>query len=401
MNCARDQLLATSLPSPPPSTPPILLTRHNDDFEDDNHSTLSEDENDFAELPAHRIQLKSSVNDNKINIPPKSFYSSITQSLDDQETRTGQQLSLISNRPTRDFIKTQTRPTVFPLRLARSTHILSCSKAHNDKNECTTPSLVSIHAEHAEPTFIRAGTNSEQYQGDYNSQTFLTVHNTTPTIKHYKSESDLGRLKGMFPSTATSTQELRRSNSRLSLWNPLRTIRRNQSSVSLKKAVNDDIFRQAGLSGSSWKKTGGGEGSMLHIAEDGYDVLVMEMLSGKLHIIAGTAEKLFIKLADETTQDFDYIDTYLMNYSWFTTPAELLEDLMARFHLEALPGETDYFKKWQRCIQLKWIKLRFQDFKDNNILLTRLEAFLNGDVKRAGFSAEASKIKEALNQQTC
>ncbi|KAG0182682.1 hypothetical protein DFQ29_002812 [Apophysomyces sp. BC1021] len=186
-----------------------------------------------------------------------------------------------------------------------------------------------------------------------------------------------------------------------SLWNPLRTIRRNQSSVSLKKAVNDDIFRQAGLSGSSWKKTGGGEGSMLHIAEDGYDVLVMEMLSGKLHIIAGTAEKLFIKLADETTQDFDYIDTYLMNYSWFTTPAELLEDLMARFHLEALPGETDYFKKWQRCIQLKWIKLRFQDFKDNNILLTRLEAFLNGDVKRAGFSAEASKIKEALNQQTC
>ena len=49
----------------------------------------------------------------------------------------------------------------------------------------------------------------------------------------------------------------------------------------------------------------------------------------------------------------DYVDTYIMNHTAFTASTELLENLVARFHLEALPGEADYFKKWQRCIQVK------------------------------------------------
>lgn len=47
----------------------------------------------------------------------------------------------------------------------------------------------------------------------------------------------------------------------------------------------------------------------------------------------------------------------------------------------------------------RWIKLQFQDFKQNPILITRLEAFLNGDVNRAGFTIEADMIKEALDRQ--
>jgi hypothetical protein len=47
----------------------------------------------------------------------------------------------------------------------------------------------------------------------------------------------------------------------------------------------------------------------------------------------------------------------------------------------------------------RWIKLQFQDFKKNPILITRLEAFLNGDVNRAGFTIEADMIKEALDRQ--
>jgi DhnA family fructose-bisphosphate aldolase class Ia len=48
---------------------------------------------------------------------------------------------------------------------------------------------------------------------------------------------------------------------------------------------------------------------------------------------------------------------------------------------------------------LRWIKLQFQDFKQNPILVTRLQAFLNGDVNRAGFAIEADMIKEALDKQ--
>lgn len=47
----------------------------------------------------------------------------------------------------------------------------------------------------------------------------------------------------------------------------------------------------------------------------------------------------------------------------------------------------------------RWIKLQFQDFKMNPVLLTRLEAFLNGDINRAGFTIEADMIKEALERQ--
>lgn len=80
-------------------------------------------------------------------------------------------------------------------------------------------------------------------------------------------------------------------------------------------------------------------------------MLIMEMVSGKLQVVAGTAERLFVKLADETAQglqhlmrhiamqqltnalfqDMDYVDTYLLCHSYFCTAAELLENLMARY----------------------------------------------------------------------
>jgi hypothetical protein len=50
------------------------------------------------------------------------------------------------------------------------------------------------------------------------------------------------------------------------------------------------------------RKSASGEGNVLHVLEDGNEVLIMEMISGKLQVVAGTAERLFIKLADETAQ---------------------------------------------------------------------------------------------------
>jgi hypothetical protein len=44
------------------------------------------------------------------------------------------------------------------------------------------------------------------------------------------------------------------------------------------------------------------KGNLLHLSEDGNDVLIMEMLSGRLHIVAGTLEKLLFRLADESIQ---------------------------------------------------------------------------------------------------
>lgn len=91
-------------------------------------------------------------------------------------------------------------------------------------------------------------------------------------------------------------------------WNLLRAMRRNQSSANLKKEADGrDMLRKAGLESSivtreSDEESLHGDTRILHVSENGCDVMVMEMVSGRLHVVAGTTEKLFLKLADETTQ---------------------------------------------------------------------------------------------------
>ncbi|KAI7889925.1 ras guanine nucleotide exchange factor domain-containing protein [Mucor mucedo] len=227
----------------------------------------------------------------------------------------------------------------------------------------------SIQREFAEPVFVK-------------EQPFY--------LKHNRSENDLRVLTSILK--PWGPKELKRCPSQLSLVNKLYNMNTNEDE-------DDKILRKV--------KEKGKEGSILHVSENGEDVLVMEMVqSNKLQVLAGTLERLFMKLADESSQDLDYVDTYILSHLFFTDSIELLENLMARFHLEALPGEANYFKKWQRCIQVKvlnvisrWIKLQFEDFTSNPVLITRLEAFLNGDVDRAGFTVEADMIKESLDRQ--
>ncbi|KAG1106595.1 hypothetical protein G6F42_016691 [Rhizopus arrhizus] len=252
-----------------------------------------------------------------------------------------------------------------------------CFTTSSNSTSNITHTTTSIQKEYAEPVFIK------QRQ-----------------MKQNRSESDL--LQILKPSTSSSSTQWFNSKKKQLLKKSsfLDKEKEKEKIYNIPTCDEDDeILRHA--------KEKGKEGSILHISEDGQDVLIMEMVSNKLQVLAGTLERLFMKLADETCQDLDYVDTYILSHLFFTDSFELLENLMARFHLEALPGEASYFKKWQRCIQVKvlnvisrWIKLQFQDFQQNPILITRLEAFLNGDVNRAGFTIEADMIKEALDRQS-
>ena len=179
--------------------------------------------------------------------------------------------------------------------------------------------LTSIQREFAEPVFIKE-----------------------KMLKHNRSESDLRLISNLLKPWAPDKQVKRRP-SQLSLVGKLYNISEAQKP---NEEDDDEIFKSA--------KAKGKAGSILHVSENGNDVLVMEMVqSNKLQVMAGTLERLFLKLADETCQDLDYVDTYILSHLFFTESLELLENLMARFHLEASPGETYYFKKWQRCIQVK------------------------------------------------
>ncbi|GAN06951.1 rap guanine nucleotide exchange factor 4 isoform X1 [Mucor ambiguus] len=148
--------------------------------------------------------------------------------------------------------------------------------------------------------------------------------------------------------------------------------------------------------------------NLLKVTENGQVVLLYEMVHGKLQVIAGTTERLFEKLADETAQDMEYVDTFLMNYASFTTSIHLLNQLISRFHLGPLPGEYEYFKKWQHSIQSKvltvidrWVTLQYQDFKYDLDLQKKLNLFLfnNDTVLLQQFRQQVEKIQYNLKIQ--
>ncbi|KAI9302572.1 ras guanine nucleotide exchange factor domain-containing protein [Cunninghamella echinulata] len=150
------------------------------------------------------------------------------------------------------------------------------------------------------------------------------------------------------------------------------------------------------------------DGSFIYnvYGQNGKRIMLLEIIHGKSQIVAATKEQLFLKLADESPQDFDFVDTFLSNHPSFTTSQELLYSLIDRFHLEPAPGHEYYFQQWQKRIQVKvlnvltrWIKLQFRDFLGDISLHNRLESFCDLDMIKAGFVTEATMIKDAMYNQ--
>ncbi|KAG0066113.1 hypothetical protein BGZ89_007599 [Linnemannia elongata] len=143
---------------------------------------------------------------------------------------------------------------------------------------------------------------------------------------------------------------------------------------------------------------------VLHICENGTDVLVMEMFEGHLQVVAGLLEKLIERLADENAQDAEYVSCFLLSHSFFIDSEDLLDRLIARFHIQPRQGEILYFEKWQTVIQVKilcvlmrWILIQYEDFELNVNLLKTLRKFLEVDVRQAGFVMEAECIEKNIS----
>ncbi|KAG0084493.1 hypothetical protein BGZ92_009833, partial [Podila epicladia] len=143
---------------------------------------------------------------------------------------------------------------------------------------------------------------------------------------------------------------------------------------------------------------------VLHICENGADVLVMEMFAGHLQVVAGQLEKLIERLADENAQDTEYVNCFLLSHSFFINSEDLLERLIARFHIQPRQGEILYFEKWQTVIQVKvlcvfqrWIQIQYEDFELNPNLLKALKNFLEVDVRMSGFAMEGECIEKNIS----
>ncbi|TPX70434.1 hypothetical protein SpCBS45565_g01852 [Spizellomyces sp. 'palustris'] len=152
-------------------------------------------------------------------------------------------------------------------------------------------------------------------------------------------------------------------------------------------------------------------GNLLHLSEDDRDVLVMEMLNGKLQIVAGTMEKLVLRLADENGQDMDYVDMFIQTHPFYLSSRDLLSNLIMRYYCEvpedASTEELEYFAKWQRPIRTKvlsvlarWVKLRFEDFEGDGKLREGFEDFL-AEIESGGdsFQTEVERIRRVAAVQ--
>ncbi|KAF9578654.1 hypothetical protein BGW38_005445 [Lunasporangiospora selenospora] len=146
---------------------------------------------------------------------------------------------------------------------------------------------------------------------------------------------------------------------------------------------------------------------VLHICQNGVDVLVMEMFTDHLQVVAGQLDKLIERLADENAQDGEYVSCFLLSHSFFIDSEDLLDRLIARFHIQPRQGEILYFQKWHTVIQCKvlcvlhrWIQLQYEDFELNPNLLKTVKKFLEVDVRRCGFANEAEYIQENISIKT-
>ncbi|KAG0352578.1 hypothetical protein BGZ54_002682, partial [Gamsiella multidivaricata] len=146
---------------------------------------------------------------------------------------------------------------------------------------------------------------------------------------------------------------------------------------------------------------------VLHICESGVDVLVMEMCEGHLHVVAGLLTKLIERLADQNTQDSEYVSCFLLSHSFFIDSEDLLDRLIARFHIQPRQGEMLYFERWQPiirikilCVLLRWIQIQFEDFELNPCLLQTLKKFLEVDARQGGFIVEAEDIEENITMRS-
>jgi hypothetical protein len=133
---------------------------------------------------------------------------------------------------------------------------------------------------------------------------------------------------------------------------------------------------------------------------------------GKLLVHGATLEKLVEQLAvADAIPDWDFIEDFLITFRYFTTPADLLDRLAARYAYE-LPDslaadERETALKWKGPVQLrvinifkKWLEAHFYDFEpvETSPLTRQLHAFADTVAKNNERWASALR-DEALQQR--
>ncbi|KAL6600732.1 ras GEF [Neocallimastix californiae] len=194
-------------------------------------------------------------------------------------------------------------------------------------------------------------------------------------------------------------KEIEASEKRSVIFDDIKYFRRNQNSFNIKNFVNQS---EASTDNSYFSNKYAINKGTIYFFEEGREVIGFEVTSEKISIVSGTVEKLLLRLANESTYNEEYVDTFIQYHQFFISSVDLMHNLIARFNVQ-LENKEDAdeqkFNKWRKQIQLKviyalnrWISIQYNCFVKNALVHALLEYFISA-IWSSGFKNEADRLK--------
>ncbi|KAI9017327.1 ras guanine nucleotide exchange factor domain-containing protein [Gaertneriomyces semiglobifer] len=152
--------------------------------------------------------------------------------------------------------------------------------------------------------------------------------------------------------------------------------------------------------------------STMCVSEGGRDVMILQLISGKLQVMAATPEKLIERVTDDAEQDNRFLDTLLLTFRSFINPTEFFDQLVARFNAELPPDpspeDVEYFSRMKIPTQRRvvaafkwWVKHHYHDFGVNGSLKADLDDFIDQirHIDDGEYAQDAIELYDILDKQ--
>ena len=149
--------------------------------------------------------------------------------------------------------------------------------------------------------------------------------------------------------------------------------------------------------------------SVVCVSENNQDVMLLQMIRGRLQVVAATEAKLIEKLTDDQEHDLTYMNNFLLTFRNFTAPEKVLEILVDRFHVlppnNPTPEDLEFYSKHKVPTQLKvldvitwWAEYYWHDFSVSKALRDELSEFIRTATSFGPeYEEKCSKIKDLFD----
>ncbi|ORX45728.1 ras GEF [Hesseltinella vesiculosa] len=137
------------------------------------------------------------------------------------------------------------------------------------------------------------------------------------------------------------------------------------------------------------------------VNSQGQTTLIHECLHGKLQVVSGDREQLFLKLVDhQAPQDMEYIDVYLLNFIHFGSPLTLMQQFIDKIHDDSRrPFQKQVTSRWLHALQ-RWIQLSIESLMQQPQWAKKFDQLCHKVLPPLGMAVQASMLKSTFYNET-